>query len=66
MIEKLAGEFEMAFDFKATCTKFPEFSYAENMELRVLVKEMINLDLPAVDQWIIIENYGKCKYKVHQ
>ena len=27
VIEKLAGDFEMLFDFKATCTKLPYFSY---------------------------------------
>ena len=50
VIEKLTGDFEMLFDFKAICTKFPDFSYTENMELSVMEKEMISLDLPTTDQ----------------
>ena len=61
LIEKLAGDFEMLFDFKATCTKLQDFSYSKNVELRVLTKEMINLNLLVVDQWKIIENYRKSK-----
>ena len=66
MIDNLAGDFEILFDFKETCAKFLDFSYLENVELRVLVKEMISLDLPATDQWKTIENYGKIKYRLHQ
>ena len=46
VIDKLTGEFEMLFDFKAICTQLPEFSYRENVELSVLAREMINLDMP--------------------
>ena len=66
VIDKLAGYFNMMFEFKATCTKFPIFSYSENIELMVLAKEMINLDLRVVDQWKIIENDGKIKYNLRQ
>ena len=54
LIDKLAGDFEMMFDFKATCSKLLDFSYSENVEIRVLAKEIINLDLPVVDQWNIV------------
>ena len=66
VINKLVGYFEMLFDFKDTCTKLPYFSFLENMELRVLANEMTNLYLPVVDQWKIIENYRKNKYKLGQ
>ena len=66
MIDKLAGDFEMLFSFKATCAKLPDFSYSENVELRVLAKDMINLYLPAIDEWKIIENYRKIEYKLRQ
>ena len=66
VIKKFAGDFEMLFDFKATCTKLRDFCYLEIVELRVLEKDMINLDLPTTDQWKIIENYGKSKYKLHK
>ena len=66
MIDKLNVDFKMLFDFKAICTKFPEFSYAENMELNVMAKEMISLDLPTTDKWNLVDNYGKSKYRLHQ
>ena len=66
VIDKLARDFEMLLNFKATCTKLSYLSYLEKVELRVLAKEMINLDLPAADQWKIVENYEKSKYKLHQ
>ena len=49
VVDKLAGDFEMLFDFKATCAELLDFSYVENVELEVLEKEMINLDFPAVN-----------------
>ena len=33
--DKLSSEFELLFDFKATCAKAPETSYPETMELKV-------------------------------
>ena len=66
MVDKLDEDFEMLFDFKATCAKLSYFSYVENVELIVLAKEMANLDFPMVDQWKIIEQFGKNKYKMCQ
>ena len=56
MIDKLTVYFEMLFDFKAICTKFPEFSYVGNMEVSVMEKEMTSLDLPTTDQWKLVDN----------
>ena len=58
MIDKLVGDFEMLFEFKSTCAKFLDSSYSTNVELKVLAREMINMDLPATDQWKRVENYG--------
>ena len=66
VIDKLAGDFEMLFDFEATCAKFPDFSYPKNVELRVLAKEMINLELPFFDQCNTVENYGKSQCRLRQ
>ena len=66
MIDKLAGDFEMLFDFKAICKKLPEFSCDEKVELSVMAKEMISLYLPTTDQWKLVYNYGKIKYRLHQ
>ena len=62
VIEKMDGQ----FDFKATCTKLPIFSYPENVELKVLDKEIISLDFPMTDQWNTAKTYRKIKYKLHQ
>ena len=31
LIDKLAGDFEMMFDFKAMCSKLSDFSYSKNV-----------------------------------
>ena len=66
MIDKLTIDFEMLFDFKAICTKLLEFSYAENVDLGVMGKEMISLYIPTTDKWKLVDNYGKSKYMLHQ
>ena len=53
--DKSSENFEMLFAFRATCAQLPEFSYVEHVELRVLDKEMANLELPTVDQWKTVE-----------
>ena len=49
IIDKLSEYFEMLYAFRATCAQLPEFSYMEHVELRVLEKEMANLELPTID-----------------
>ena len=66
MIDKLTGDFEMLYDFKAICTKLLEFSSVEKVELSIMAKEKISLDLPTTDQWKLVDNYGKSKYRLHQ
>ena len=51
----LAGEFELLSDFKATCATVPNFSYTENMELRVLAHDMVVANLPGPNQWRSIQ-----------
>ena len=66
VIDKLTVDFKMLFDFKAICTHFPEFSYVENVEPSVMVNEMTSLVPPTIDQWKLVDNYGKSKYGLHQ
>ena len=65
VIDKLTIDFEMLFDFKSICTKLPEFSYGENVELNIMAKETISLDMPTTNQWKLVDNYGKSKYRFH-
>ena len=60
----MAGEFESLFDFKVACAKVPNFSYADNMELRVLACEMVVVDLPNPEHWRVVQQYGSTKYKL--
>ena len=66
VIDKLTVDFDMLFDFKSICTNLLEFTYAENMELTIMGKETISLYLPTTDQWKLVVNYGKSKYRLHQ
>ena len=65
VVDKLAEYIEMLFTFKSICAKFLDFSYVENVELRVLEKEIVNLYFPSINQWKTVEQFGKNKYKLH-
>ena len=62
ILGKLSEDFEILNTFRATCAHLPEISFMDHVELRVLEKEMANLELPTVAQWKTVEKYGKTKY----
>ena len=66
ILDKLGDDFELLFALRDMCAWFPNFSYRDHVELRVLEKEMAILDLPYVDQWKLVEKYGISKYKLHE
>ena len=41
-------------------------SYVYHVELRLLAKEMENIEAPYGGQWKTIEKFGKMKYRLHQ
>ena len=61
LVEKLSSEFELLIDLIVMCKKLPAPSYPENLELGVLVEEMTKIEMPTVNQWKVIQNYGKAK-----
>ena len=65
-MDKLAVDFEIINTFSIVCTQLPEISYVDHGELRVLAKEMTNLELPIVDQWKTLEKFVRTKYMIHQ
>ena len=65
IFDKLAGEFELLFDFKATCAKVPETSYPETMELKAQEFDMVVATLPSPDLWRAIQQYRLTKFKMH-
>ena len=44
----------------------PPIFYVDNVELRVLDKEMENMEMSSRDHWKTIEKFGKMKYRVHE
>ena len=66
VVKKLSSEFELLFDFKALCTRLPMRSYLEKLELGLLAKEMVKLEIPTTNQWKVIKNYSKSKHRLHQ
>ena len=64
VFEKLAGEFETLFGFKFSCTKVPNITYSDNMELKFLAHEMVIADFPRSEQWRSIQMYGLNKFKL--
>ena len=55
IFDKLAGEFELLSDFKATSATVPYLSYTKNMEPRVLAHDMVVANLPGPNQWRSIQ-----------
>ena len=58
-------DFEIINTFGIVCTKLPPISYVDHVELRVLKKEIANMELPSIDQWKTIEKFDRTKYKIH-
>ena len=54
IFDKLASDFELWFDFKATCSKVPRDSYPKLMELKVQAYDMVDAALPGPDAWRVI------------
>ena len=66
IIDKLVVDFELVYSFRMFGAKLPLIYYVDHVELRVLYKEMKNLEVPFGDQWKTIEKFGKMKYRLHQ
>ena len=58
VFDKLANDFELWFDFKATWSKVPMNSYLEAMELRAQAYDMVAAPLPGPDTWKTIRHFG--------
>ena len=64
MFDKLAEEFKELFDFKITCTKVPNITYSDNIELIVLTHDMIMADFLRSKLWKSIKLYGSNKLRL--
>ena len=64
VFDKLAREFELLFDFKASCIAVCDISYIETMELKLQAHEMAIATFPGPDQWRSIQQYGSSKFRM--
>ena len=65
IFDKLANDFELWFEFKATCSKVPKASYPEVIVLKAQAYDMVTTPLPGLNAWRIINQYGLAKLKTH-
>ena len=56
---KLTNDFEIRSHFKEIKVGLPPISYVSCIELEVLIKEMMDYDIPCQDQWKEVERLGK-------
>ena len=59
IIDKLAMDFEILDSFKMIGANIPPISYVDHVDLRVLDKEMENLEVPCGEKWKTIEKFEK-------
>ena len=65
IVDKLTEYFEILQKFLIIRGGLPKVSYEAYMELEVSIREMIEYDIPSVEQWRAIERFGKTKYILH-
>ena len=65
IVDKLIEDFEILQKFLIINGGLPTVSYESYMDLEVSIQEMIEYDIPSVEQWRAIERFGKTKYILH-
>ena len=63
--EKLIEDFGILDMIVIIKKGLPDVSYESYVDLEVLIREMIEYDTPNVEQWKIVEKFGKTKYILH-
>ena len=65
IVEKLTEDFEILDRFSIIKKGLPAISYEAYVDLEVSIREMTEYDTPNVEQWKIMEKFGKTKYILH-
>ena len=65
IVEKLTEDFEILDRFLIVKKGLFAVSYKPYVDLEVSIREMIEYDTPNVEQWNIVEKFGKNKYILH-
>jgi hypothetical protein len=61
LVELLAADFEILNQFKIVKTRLPTMSYATRIDLGILIKEMMDYEIPSNSQWKEIVRLGRTK-----
>jgi hypothetical protein len=64
LVEYLATDFEILNKFKTVKVSMPTMSYATCIDLEILIKEMMDYEIPSDPQWKEIVWLGKTKCNV--
>jgi hypothetical protein len=64
LVEHLAIDFEILNKFKMVKVNVPTMSYATCIDLEILIKEMMDYEIPSDGQWKELVWLGKTKYNV--
>ena len=64
LVEHLATDFEILNKFKTMKFSVPTMSYATWIDLEILIKEMMDYEIPYDVQWKELMQLGKTKYNI--
>ena len=59
IVDKLTNDFKILSQFRTIKSCLPPISYASYVELEVLIKEMVDYDIPSKSQWKEVERLGR-------
>ena len=65
IVEKLIEDFEILDKFLIIKKGFPVMSYEAYVDLEVSIREMTEYDTPNMEQWKVVEKFGKTKFILH-
>ena len=65
IVEKLTEDFEILDRFLVIKKGLAAVSYESYVDLEVSIREMKEYEVPIVEQWKIMEKFGKNKYILH-
>ena len=63
--EENTEDFEILDRFSIIKKGLPVVSYESYVDLEVSIREMTEYNIPNIEQWKIVENFGKTKYILH-
>ena len=65
IVEKLTEDFEILDKFLIIKKGLPVVSYEAYVDLEVSIRDIIEYNTPNVEQWKVMEKFGKTEYILH-